>query len=126
MKVDILAFAAHPDDVELSCGGTLLKHIAAGKTVGLVDLTKGELGTRGSGTIRMKEAEAAREYMGALFREQLDMADGFFTYTQENLLKIIQSIRTHKPELVLANSVEDRHPDHGRASKLVADACFYA
>jgi bacillithiol biosynthesis deacetylase BshB1 len=126
MKVDILAFAAHPDDVELSCSGTLLKHIAEGKTVGLVDLTRGELGTRGNATTRMKEGEAAREFMGALFREQLDMADGMFAYTDENLMKVIRSIRAHQPEIVLANSLEDRHPDHGRAAKLVADACFYA
>lgn len=126
MKVDILAFAAHPDDVELSCSGTLLKMIAEGKTVGLADLTRGELGTRGNAEIRMKEAEAARVFMGALFREQLDMADGFFTYTQENLMKVICSIRAHQPEIVLANSLQDRHPDHGRAAKLVADACFYA
>ncbi|MEZ4949300.1 MAG: bacillithiol biosynthesis deacetylase BshB1 [Saprospiraceae bacterium] len=126
MKVDILAFGAHPDDVELSCSGTLLKHIAEGKTVGLVDLTKGELGTRGSAALRKEEAEKARQLMGALFREQLDMPDGFFIYSQENILKVVKAIRAHQPEIVLANSLDDRHPDHGKGAKIVADACFYA
>lgn len=126
MKVDILAFGAHPDDVELSCSGTLLRHLAMGKTVGLVDLTRGELGTRGTAEIRAQESANAAQLMGAKFRENLDMADGFFTHNQENLLKVITAIRTHQPTLVLANAPEDRHPDHGRAAKLVAEACFYS
>ena len=126
MKVDILAIGVHPDDVELSCSGTLLKHIAMGKTVGLVDLTKGELGTRGSAELRMEEAEEARIIMGALVRENLGMADGFFQHTKENVLKISRVIRQYQPEIVLANAISDRHPDHGRAAKLIADACFYS
>jgi bacillithiol biosynthesis deacetylase BshB1 len=126
MKVDILAMGVHPDDIELSCAGTLLKHIDMGKTVGLLDLTKGELGTRGSASLRMKEAEAASKLMGASLRGNLGMKDGFFEYSQANLLKIIQVIRLTRPEIVLANAISDRHPDHGRAAKLCADACFYA
>ena len=126
MKVDILAIGVHPDDVELACCGTLLKHIAMGKTVGLLDLTAGELGTRGSGPLRLVEAANSAKLMGASFRENLGMADGFFEYSKENILKIIPIIRATKPEIILANSLSDRHPDHGRAAKLVADACFYA
>lgn len=126
MKVDILAIGVHPDDIELSCGGTLLRHIDMGKKVGLLDLTKGELGTRGSASIRMKEAEEASKLMGAIVRGNLGMEDGFFEYNQTNLLKIIQVIRLMRPEIVLMNAITDRHPDHGRAAKLSADACFYA
>lgn len=126
MKVDILAIGVHPDDVELSCSGTLLRHIDMGKTVGLLDLTRGELGTRGSAEIRDLEAAEAARLMGAVFRKNLAMADGFFEYSKENIIKIIPIIREHQPEIVLANAVDDRHPDHGRAAKLVADACFYA
>ncbi len=126
MKVDILAIGVHPDDVELSCSGTLLKMISEGKTVGLVDLTRGELGTRGSGELRTIEAANSAKKMGVLFRENLDMRDGFFKYTDENLLKIAKVIRKYRPEIVLANAVKDRHPDHGRAAKLTADACFLA
>ena len=126
MKVDILAIGVHPDDVELSCSGTLLKHIALGKTVGLVDLTAGELGTRGSGPLRIKEAAASAKLMGAKFRKNLGMADGFFEYSKENILKLIPIIRAAQPEIILANALSDRHPDHGRAAKLVADACFYS
>lgn len=125
-KVDILAIGVHPDDVELSCSGTLLTHIAMGKTVGLLDLTRGELGTRGSADIRDQEAADAARLMGAEFRVNLAMADGFFQYTPENIKKIIKVIRACQPEIVLANALSDRHPDHGRAAKLVADACFYA
>lgn len=124
MKVDILAFGAHPDDVELSASATLLRHLELGKTVGLVDLTRGELGTRGTPELRMAEAEDARQQMGASFRKNLYMADGFFRNSEENLLRIIQVLRTAKPEIVLANALEDRHIDHGKAAKLVADACF--
>lgn len=126
MKVDILAIGVHPDDVELSCSGTLLKHIAQGKTVGLLDLTRGELGTRGTAEIRDEEAQNAAKLLGAKFRKNLRMADGFFPYTKENVLKIIKVIRDCQPDIVLANALDDRHPDHGRAAKLVADACFYS
>lgn len=126
MKVDILAIGAHPDDVELSASGTLLKHIAQGKTVGLLDLTRGELGSRGSAELRDLEAAESAKKMGAVFRKNLAMKDGFFAHDEESLRKIIAAIRWCQPEIVLANSPDDRHPDHGRASKLVADACFYA
>lgn len=126
MKIDILAIGVHPDDVELSCSGTLLRHILQGRKVGLLDLTRGELGTRGTAEIRDREAAEAAQLMGALFRKNLNMADGFFSYSEENILKIIPIIREYQPEIVLANALSDRHPDHGRAAKLVADACFYA
>lgn len=126
MKVDILAIGVHPDDVELSCSGTLLRHLAMGKTVGLLDLTRGELGTRGTAEIRDQEAAQAARMMGAAFRKNLRMADGFFAYTRENVLRIIEVIREHQPEIVLANALSDRHPDHGRAAKLTSDACFYS
>lgn len=126
MKVDILAIGVHPDDVELSCSGTLLSHIDQGKTVGLIDLTRGELGTRGTPEIRDQEAAAAARLMGAAFRHNLHMADGFFQYDRENLLRIITAIREHQPEIVLLNAPSDRHPDHGRAAKLEADACFFS
>lgn len=126
MKVDILAIGVHPDDVELSCSGTLLQHIEQGKTVGLLDLTRGELGTRGTAEIRDQEAKDAAALMGAKFRKNLEMADGLFQYNPDNLKKIIQVIRTHQPDIVLANALSDRHPDHGRAAKLTADACYYS
>lgn len=126
MKVNILAVGVHPDDVELSCSGTLLKHMADGKTVGLLDLTRGELGTRGSAEIRDQEAAASARLMGAAFRKNLAMADGFFQYNPDNIKRIIQVIRSCQPDIVLANALSDRHPDHGRAAKLVADACFYS
>ncbi|BDS10224.1 bacillithiol biosynthesis deacetylase BshB1 [Aureispira anguillae] len=126
MKVDILAIGVHPDDIELSCCGTLLHHIAMGKTVGLLDLTCGELGTRGTAEIRLQEAENASQMIGAVVRGNLEMEDGFFEYTKENMLKIVEIIRLMRPEIVLANAISDRHPDHGRAAKLTADACFYA
>jgi len=126
MKVDILAIGVHPDDVELSCSGTLLRHIAQGKTVGLLDLTKGELGTRGTPEIRVAEAEASAQLMGAAFRINLGMADGFFQINPENIQAIIEVIRWCQPEIVLANAPKDRHPDHGRASHLAYEACFYA
>lgn len=125
-KVDILAIGVHPDDVELSCSGTLLRHIAQGKTVGLLDLTQGELGTRGSAEIRRKEAIDSARLMGASFRINLEMADGFFRPTEENIYKIIEVIRAAQPKIVLANAPRDRHPDHGRASHLTYEACFYA
>lgn len=124
MKVDILAVGAHPDDIELSCSGTLLKHIDLGYTVGLLDLTRGEMGTRGTPELRMEEAENARKMMGAEFRKNLWMADGFFECSKENKLKIIEVIREHQPDIVFANALKDRHIDHGRGADIVAEACF--
>jgi bacillithiol biosynthesis deacetylase BshB1 len=126
MRLDILAIGVHPDDIELSCGGTLLAHIAKGDKVGICDLTQGELGTRGSAKLRLKEAEKARKMMKAKVRENLGMKDGFFQHTPQNIKKIIKVIRKYKPRIVLANAIEDRHPDHGRAAKLIADACYYS
>jgi bacillithiol biosynthesis deacetylase BshB1 len=126
MKIDILAVGAHPDDVELSCSGTLLKHLHAGKTVGLLDLTRGELGTRGNAVLREEEAAESARKMGAAFRKNAHLPDGFFTWNEESLMKIIRVIRWCQPKIVLANAPDDRHPDHGRAAKLVADACFYS
>ena len=126
MQIDILAVGVHPDDVELGCAGTLLKHISLGKTVGILDLTLGEMGTRGNAELRTKEAMHSAKIMGASFRKQFTLADCFFENNQVHLLEIIKVIREHKPQLVLCNAISDRHPDHGRAAKLVADACFYA
>lgn len=126
MKVDILAFAAHPDDVEISCGGTIARHIAEGRTVGIIDLTRGELGTRGSAELRLKEAEASKRILGLQVRENLGMADGFFTIDMEHKMRIVEIIRKYRPDVVLANSIHDRHPDHGRASQLVSEGCFLA
>ena len=126
MKLDILAIGVHPDDVELSASGTILKHIALGKTVGLLDLTKGELGTRGSANLRTEEANEAAKILGVSVREQLDMPDGFFENNEMYQKQIIQIIRKYQPEIVLCNAISDRHPDHGRSAKLAADACFYS
>jgi N-acetylglucosamine malate deacetylase 1 len=126
MKVDVLAIGVHPDDVELSCSGTLLHHIDMGKTVGLLDLTRGELGTRGTPEIRAQEARQAAKLLGAKFRITLDIGDGTFQYSPENIQQIIRVLRMAQPDIVLANAINDRHPDHGRAAKLTADACFYA
>jgi bacillithiol biosynthesis deacetylase BshB1 len=126
MKLDILAFGAHPDDVELGCSGTLAKEISLGKKVGIIDLTRGELGTRGSVEIRNSESEAASKILGISVRENLDMRDGFFVNDESHQLKVIEMIRKYQPEIVLCNAVSDRHPDHGRAAKLTADACFYS
>jgi bacillithiol biosynthesis deacetylase BshB1 len=122
--VDLLCITAHPDDVEISCAGTVAKHVAMGRSVGLVELTAGELGTRGTTEIRRQEAEAARKVLGAAFRYQLDLPDGFFTADRESLLKVVRSIRRHTPRAVITNALRDRHPDHGRAAALVAHACF--
>ncbi len=126
MKLDILAIGVHPDDVELSCSGTLLKHIAAGYKVGLLDLTRGELGTRGSADIRDIEAANAARKMGALVRDNVRLKDGLFTNDEASRLAIIPFIRKYQPEIVLANAISDRHPDHGRAAQLISDACFLA
>lgn len=124
MKIDILAIGAHPDDVELSCGATLAKEVARGKTVGILDLTRGELGTRGTAEIRDTEAERAAEILGAKFRHNLKFSDGFLVNNAASQLEIIKIIRKYRPEIVLCNAIDDRHPDHGKAAKLVSDACF--
>ncbi|MFK8105254.1 MAG: bacillithiol biosynthesis deacetylase BshB1 [Saprospiraceae bacterium] len=126
MKLDILAIGVHPDDIELACSGTLLQQIDQGKKIGILDLTRGELGSRGSAEIRDQEAAASAKLMGALVRENARMADGFFQHTEENLLKIVRVVRRYQPKIVLANAINDRHPDHGRAAKLISDACFLA
>ena len=124
MKLDILAFGAHPDDVELGCSGTIAKEVALGKKVGIIDLTRGELGTRGSVEIRNSESAKAAEILGVSIRENLDMRDGFFINDEAHQLKVIQMIRKYQPEIVLCNAITDRHIDHGKGSKLVSDACF--
>lgn len=124
MKLDILAFGVHPDDVELGCAGTIMAAINQGKKVGIVDLTRGELGTRGTPTTRTMEAAAAAKIMGVDVRENLDMADGFFANDEAHQRKIIALIRKYQPDVILANAPEDRHPDHGRSAKLVSDAAF--
>ena len=124
MKLDIVAFGAHPDDVELGCSGTIAKEISVGKKVGIIDLTRGELGTRGSVEIRSAESAKASEILGISVRENLDMRDGFFKNDEEHQMKVIQMIRKYQPEIVLCNAIRDRHIDHGKGSKLVSDACF--
>lgn len=124
MKLDILAFAAHPDDVELSCSGTLAKHQSEENKIGIVDLTRGELGTRGDAETRDKESAKASSILKLDARENLEFKDGFFTIDQKHQLPIIEMIRKYKPEIVLCNAVSDRHPDHGRAAKLVSESCF--
>lgn len=124
MKLDILAFGAHPDDVELSCSGTLAKEVSLGKKVGIIDLTRGELGTRGSKEIRDAEAKKAAEIMGIHARENLNMRDGFFVNDEQHQLEIIKMIRKYRPETVLCNAIDDRHIDHPKGSRLVSDACF--
>ncbi len=126
MKIDILAIGVHPDDVELGCSGTIAKHIAAGKKVGILDLTRGELGTRGNAVLRTKEANDAAKILGVSFRTQLNMKDGFFENNEAHVRQIIEIIRKHQPEIILCNAVSDRHPDHGRSAKLTSDACFYS
>lgn len=126
MKLDILAIGVHPDDVELSAAGTILKHISLGKKIGLLDLTKGELGTRGNAKIRTEEAMNAAKMLGISIREQLDLQDGFFVNNESSIKRIISVIRKYQPEIILCNAISDRHPDHGRAAKLVSDACFYS
>ncbi len=124
MKLDILAFGSHPDDVELSCAGTIAKEIASGKKAGIVDLTRGELGTRGTAETRDVEAADAAKILGISVRENLRFEDGFFENNQKNKLEIIKLLRKYRPEVVFCNAVEDRHIDHGRGSKLVSEACF--
>lgn len=123
-KLDILAFGVHPDDVELGCSGTILAAIAEGKKVGIVDLTRGELGTRGSAEIRKVEAANAAKVLGVNTRENIGLADGFFQNDEFHQRKVIEVIRKYQPEILLCNAPEDRHPDHGRSAKLVSDAAF--
>lgn len=123
-SVDILAIGVHPDDVELGCAGTLLAHAARGYTFAILDLTRGELGSRGNAEIRSREAAAAARVLGAAWRANCALADGFFTQNGDSLRRIISYVRTARPTIVLANALEDRHPDHGRAAKLIADACY--
>lgn len=124
LKLDILAFAAHPDDVELACGGTVIKHTQLGKKVGVVDLTRGELGTKGTPATRKEEAENASQILGISVRENLGLKDGFLSEDEESLKAIIKAIRKFQPEVVLCNAITDRHPDHGLAGKMVSRACF--
>tara|TARA_R110002050_G_scaffold74772_6_gene160316 strand:+ start:82572 stop:83291 length:720 start_codon:yes stop_codon:yes gene_type:complete len=124
MKLDILAIGAHPDDVELGCGATLAKEIASGKKVGIIDLTRGELGTRGTAETRGKEALEAAKILGVTVRENMKFADGFFVNDKQHQLAIIKMIRKYQPEIVICNAIDDRHIDHGKGSKLVSDACF--
>jgi bacillithiol biosynthesis deacetylase BshB1 len=124
MKIDILAIGAHPDDVELGCSGTIAAEISKGKTVGILDLTRGELGTRGTPEIRALEAEKAAQILGVSFRENLNLPDGFIFNTKEYQLLLIEKIRQYQPEIVLTNAINDRHTDHAKASKLTTSACF--
>lgn len=124
MKLDILAIGVHPDDVELGCSGTLINERTSGKSIGVIDLTQGELGTRGTVETRYAEAAIAAKIMGLSVRENLQMRDGFFRNDEEHQLKLISAIRRHRPEIVIGNILDDRHPDHGRAGHLIADACF--
>ncbi|WP_324670541.1 bacillithiol biosynthesis deacetylase BshB1 [Hymenobacter sp. GOD-10R] len=126
MKLDLLMIAAHPDDAELGCAGTLLRHAAAGRRVGVVDLTRGELGTRGSAALRDQEAQDAAHILGLSVRENLRMRDGFFANDEAHQLRIVEVIRRFQPEIILTNPNVDRHPDHGRAADLVHDAAFLA
>ncbi len=124
MKLDILAIGAHPDDVELGCAATLAKEIASGKKVGIIDLTRGELGTRGTAETRDREALEAAKILGVIVRENMEFADGFFVNDKTHQLAIIKMIRKYQPEIVICNAIDDRHIDHGKGSKLVSDACF--
>lgn len=126
MKLDILAIGSHPDDVELSCSGTLIAEIKRGKKAGIIDLTQGELGTRGTIETRYQEAADAAKIMGVSVRENLKMRDGFFRNDEEHQLQLIKVLRKYQPEIVIANILEDRHPDHGRGGWLAYDACFFS
>ena len=126
MKLDILAIGAHPDDVELFCSGTLLKHIALGKKCGILDLTEGELGTRGNAKLRKQEALKASKILGVTMRDVLNFKDGFFKNDESHQLEVIKKIREYRPEIVLCNAITARHPAHGRAAQLVSEACFYS
>jgi bacillithiol biosynthesis deacetylase BshB1 len=124
MKLDILAIGAHPDDVELGCGATLAKEISEGKKVGIIDLTRGELGTRGTAEMRDQEAENAAKILGVTVRTNMEFTDGFIVNDKWHQIELIKMIRLYQPEIVICNAIEDRHIDHAKASKLVSDACF--
>lgn len=124
MKLDILVFGAHPDDIELGCAGTVIKEVQSGKKVGIIDLTRGELGTRGTAETRTAETEAATKILGVSVRENMDFKDGFFKDDEQHKLALVKKIREYRPEIVITNAVSDRHPDHGRASQITVDACF--
>ena len=124
MKLDILVFGAHPDDVELGCAGTVIKEVQRGKKIGIIDLTRGELGTRGTAKIRDAETKDATEIMGVEIRENMNFKDGFFKDDEQHKLSLIKKIRQYKPEIVITNAVSDRHPDHPRGSQITVDACF--
>ena len=124
MKVDILAIGAHPDDVELGCGGTISKLVSEGKKVAIIDLTQGELGTRGTAETRKTEAENAAKILGVVARENLKMKDGFLQNSEDYQMQIVKMIRKYQPTIVFANAIDDRHPDHAKAAKIVSDACF--
>ena len=124
MKTDILAFGAHPDDVEMSCGGTLAKLMSEGKSVTIVDLTQGELGTRGTAETRKAESKEASEILGVSIRENLEMKDGFLNNSEDYQMQIVKVLRKYRPEIVFANAMDDRHPDHAKAAKLISDSCF--
>lgn len=124
MKLDILAFGAHPDDVELGCGATLAKEVSKGKKVGIIDLTRGELGTRGTAETRDVESDVAAKILGVVVRDNMEFADGFFVNDKFHQLELIKMIRKYQPEIVICNAIDDRHIDHGKGSNLVSDACF--
>ncbi len=126
MKLDILAIAAHPDDVELGCSGTLMAQMALGKTVGILDLTRGELGTRGTPEGRIREANNAAKILGIKIRDNAGLADGFFKNDEAHQRAIIPYLRKYQPDIVIANAMDDRHPDHGRGGQLIAESCFYS
>ena len=125
-RLDILVFGAHPDDVELGCAGTVIKEVQRGKKIGIIDLTRGELGTRGTAKIRDSETKDATEIMGVEIRENMNFKDGFFKDDEQHKLSLIKKIRQYKPEIVITNAVSDRHPDHPRGSQITVDACFLA
>ena len=124
MKLDILVIAAHPDDAELGAGGTIINEVNSGKRVGILDLTRGEMGTRGTAETRFQEAEAARKILGVSMRDNVGLPDGFLENIREYQMRIVPFIRKYRPEIVLANAMQDRHPDHGKGGKLIADSCF--
>ena len=126
IKLDILVFGAHPDDVELGCGGTIIKEVRSGKKVGIIDLTRGELGTRGNAKSRDEETKKAAAIMGVAIRENMNFKDGFFKDNEEHKLALIKKIRQYRPEIVITNALSDRHPDHPRGSQITIDACFLA
>ena len=126
MELDILIFGAHPDDVELGCAGTIIKEVQKGKKVGIIDLTRGELGTRGTKITRDSETKEATDIMGVAMRENMNFKDGFFKDDEQHKIALIRKIRQYRPKIVITNAVSDRHPDHGRGSQITVDACFLA